>query len=958
MEVPIQVTLAIQKALADSNTLFDNLDRARNVAAAIVLPAGLSAQLLDMAKAADNAALNLANVNTVLQAQAGYTATATSTAVNHSVVLNALAMNAQNAAAAQATLTQILAQMAMQSSNAASAQAQLAQAHALVAQAAGIAAQAQAAAAQSTAAANQASNGLSGQINSLTTRLVQAAVAYLSFRTAIRMGEDIIAAREEMDRLEIGLRSVAPSLSEAASAESFMIQETNRLGLSLNQTIPEFVKMSAAFTQSGMTFKQTEQVFTDLAVASKALGLSSATTGRILYDFQEMISLGTVQMRQLRQVMMQMPGGLEIAARAMGVTTQEFHKLVSEGLIEPTEFVQKFSAELANSFGKTLPEATDTLESHINRLKNSWTQLLAEFGKSPAFKAGTDTLRDMVDSVSILGKVNSVDQIQALFPDARPYGAPVTKNGFDANGNPTSETTHPDYSMMGGWFGTERKEDPNRPDLVETYRRMQQEQSDHDKMISDYADTQDGPGTPKQLDLTDKQQQAYQKLLDLQNQLNVEKLTGLDQEYAKIDRNTQKQIEAAQKELAALGPTIQQQKGLDPATIIAGIKAAADAQKTNLGDADQRKRDAKEATEATTDYLAVVKILNETKVKGLTDEERDLAAVNQHYQEQYSTLFRINQQMTVSEDAFDAIKHQRDVEIQQIKDKYSVSYTGEATLMDLERRRMELEAALVAIRESDPSGAKDAARIQKQIQTINQQIKNQLASGNASMVDGFEYGFQSVVDSWGTHAEKMANIGKTMANSVSSNMTDALTGLILQTKDVGTAFQEMSASIIADLVRVAVQELIVKEIISGVSSLASAWGGGGSTAPGGGANGTNSASLLTGAGHTGGVIGGDAFTPVRVGVSVFNNAPRFHTGGVVGDEVPIVARKGEVIFTPEQMKALSQGGGKQGRTQPPIQILNVTDPSMIDEHIASNPNLIMNVITRNQRAFKMALGIK
>ncbi len=57
--------------------------------------------------------------------------------------------------------------------------------------------------------------------------------------------------------------------------------------------------------------------------------------------------------------------------------------------------------------------------------------------------------------------------------------------------------------------------------------------------------------------------------------------------------------------------------------------------------------------------------------------------------------------------------------------------------------------------------------------------------------------------------------------------------------------------------------------------------------------------------HTGGVIGRDRLLAKNVHPSVFQGAPRFHTGGIVGDEVPIIAKKGEAVFTPGQMQMLS-----------------------------------------------------
>ena len=57
--------------------------------------------------------------------------------------------------------------------------------------------------------------------------------------------------------------------------------------------------------------------------------------------------------------------------------------------------------------------------------------------------------------------------------------------------------------------------------------------------------------------------------------------------------------------------------------------------------------------------------------------------------------------------------------------------------------------------------------------------------------------------------------------------------------------------------------------------------------------------------HEGGIAGqlGDVR---RTGepVTVFAGAPRYHRGGIAGDEVPAVLRRGEGVFTPEQMRAL------------------------------------------------------
>lgn len=59
--------------------------------------------------------------------------------------------------------------------------------------------------------------------------------------------------------------------------------------------------------------------------------------------------------------------------------------------------------------------------------------------------------------------------------------------------------------------------------------------------------------------------------------------------------------------------------------------------------------------------------------------------------------------------------------------------------------------------------------------------------------------------------------------------------------------------------------------------------------------------------HSGGVLGSsDSFLSRATHPEYFDDAPRFHSGGMVGlNEVPVIAQKGEGVFTPAQMKALA-----------------------------------------------------
>lgn len=203
---------------------------------------------------------------------------------------------------------------------------------------------------------------------------------------------------------------------------------------------------------------------------------------------------------------------------------------------------------------------------------------------------------------------------------------------------------------------------------------------------------------------------------------------------------------------------------------------------------------------------------------------------------------------------------------------------------------------------------------------INQAMFAQLQANQVSWQESFTFGIDEVVERWGSASERMANIGATVADSIQSNMTEGLTRAILETDNAQQAFADMTNAIVADLLKIAIQELFVKQIVSGL----------------GGLFGT--------AAHTGGVIGSGGMTT--------QFAPRFHAGGAVGDEQLIMGRRGEVVFTPEQIKML---GGNQKQSGKGVEILNVFDEKLIDQRLAANPDLVVNAISRRRGAIRALL---
>lgn len=159
-----------------------------------------------------------------------------------------------------------------------------------------------------------------------------------------------------------------------------------------------------------------------------------------------------------------------------------------------------------------------------------------------------------------------------------------------------------------------------------------------------------------------------------------------------------------------------------------------------------------------------------------------------------------------------------------------------------------------------------------------------------------------------------------LASTTSGALTSGLADILDGSKSVGQGFQDMSKIILR-----AIEEMIIKLMIvgplmrslqgglSGSLGLGSLLGGGAAsvTAAGSiaGAFGPTSVGGVPLVGlHSGGIVGSEATFKRYVNPAYFDDAPRFHTGGIAGDEVPIIAKRGEGVFTPGQMAALGGGG--------------------------------------------------
>lgn len=150
-----------------------------------------------------------------------------------------------------------------------------------------------------------------------------------------------------------------------------------------------------------------------------------------------------------------------------------------------------------------------------------------------------------------------------------------------------------------------------------------------------------------------------------------------------------------------------------------------------------------------------------------------------------------------------------------------------------------------------------------------------------SLEDGFKRGFINLKN----ELDDFASLAESAVKNAFNNMENTLTAFVTTGK---ASFSDFANAIVSDLMRIAIRQSITQPLMNGIGSY-----------------------FGFAMAHTGGIVGTDSLASKSASSFVFAGAPRFHGGGIVGDEVPIIAKRGEGVFTKEQMKALGDDGKRE-----------------------------------------------
>lgn len=241
-------------------------------------------------------------------------------------------------------------------------------------------------AAASGEAARKAGQGwsvMNDQLYNLKAHLTATVGLVALTNAAISQARAVYQTTAQFERYQRSLAFAAGSQGLARAEMEFARQTAIRLGLQLEGTVAGYAKMSAASQGTAIDNRVLRETFLGVAQASAVLGLSGDQVRLTLNAINQMVSKGTVMQEELRQQLAEhLPGAMNIAARAMGMTQRELSDLMERGELYTSTFLPKFAAELQRTFGPGSEQAANSLTAATNRLQTAWTDLQLKVGES------------------------------------------------------------------------------------------------------------------------------------------------------------------------------------------------------------------------------------------------------------------------------------------------------------------------------------------------------------------------------------------------------------------------------------------------------------------------------------------------------------------------------------------------------------------------------------------------
>lgn len=226
--------------------------------------------------------------------------------------------------------------------------------------------------------ANESTSGIATGLRGVATWLAAA----FTVDKVLQFTKAAFEASMAVDSITSKLKVMSGSDKAAAGEWEFIRAEAKRLGLDLLATADSYSTFAVATKGTSMEGAKTKQLFSAMAEGMTALHLSADKASAVMYQFQQMMSKGKVNMQDLRVASESFPGLMGMIASSLGITTRELMKQMEAGDLMADDVLPKLAEQLHKTYGSAATEAATKGRAELNKFNTAVFELKAHFGEA------------------------------------------------------------------------------------------------------------------------------------------------------------------------------------------------------------------------------------------------------------------------------------------------------------------------------------------------------------------------------------------------------------------------------------------------------------------------------------------------------------------------------------------------------------------------------------------------
>lgn len=225
-------------------------------------------------------------------------------------------------------------------------------------------------------------------MNSVLGSMAQYVMAAFSVSAVIAFGKETFNTTLAVDAVNSKLKILTGSTKAAGQEWESVRAESERLRLDLKETEDSYSSFAVATKNTSMEGEASRRFFIGVAEAITALHLPAENGSRVLYQFQQMLSKGKVNMEDLKTASESFPGLLKMVADSLGITTAALLDQMQKGELMAADVLPKLGEQLHKTFGKAAVEEANKGRGAVNEFTTAVFNLKNTFGEASQGTSG------------------------------------------------------------------------------------------------------------------------------------------------------------------------------------------------------------------------------------------------------------------------------------------------------------------------------------------------------------------------------------------------------------------------------------------------------------------------------------------------------------------------------------------------------------------------------------------